>query len=420
MQGQGDVQKDGNGASKKIHGWTGMIASQKAILELFCGAGGLARGMENVGFEHLALVEWNNDACRTLNVNFDEDIVFNSDVREFDFSQYSGVDVISGGPPCQPFSIGGKHQSDNDERDMFPVATNAISEILPKAFVFENVKGLLRSSFSQYFQYIILQLTYPQFALDQKVDWKKNLKKLERLHTSGTYSGAKYNVIYRLLNAADYGVPQTRERVFIVGVRDDIGFEWSFPEKTHSLDTLLWSQYVTGEYGKRHKMPPPSTDVFDNRIQNRIKKVRDMFGLFPPADKPWRTVRDCLRDVPDPTPTPTRRGEHELRVGARIYPGHNGSLIDLPSKTLKAGDHGVPGGENMIRFLDGTVRYFTTYEAKLIQTFPKSYHITGSWTEAMRQIGNAVPVRLAQTIGKGLIEKLQSAKSTRKMSKFGR
>ena len=174
MQGQGDVQKDGNGASKKIHGWTGMIASQKTILELFCGAGGLARGMENVGFEHRALVEWNNDACRTLNVNFDEDIVFNSDVREFDFSQYSGVDVISGGPPCQPFSIGGKHQSDNDERDMFPVATNAISEILPKAFVFENVKGLLRSSFSQYFQYIILQLTYPQFALDQKVDWKKN------------------------------------------------------------------------------------------------------------------------------------------------------------------------------------------------------------------------------------------------------
>ena len=240
-----------------------MIASQKTILELFCGAGGLARGMENVGFEHRALVEWNNDACRTLNVNFDEDIVFNSDVREFDFSQYSGVDVISGGPPCQPFSIGGKHQSDNDERDMFPVATNAISEILPKAFVFENVKGLLRSSFSQYFQYIILQLTYPQFTLDQKVDWKKNLKKLERLHTSETYSGAKYNVIYRLLNAADYGVPQTRERVFIVGVRDDIGFEWSFPEKTHSLDTLLWSQYVTGEYWKRHKMSPPSTDVFD-------------------------------------------------------------------------------------------------------------------------------------------------------------
>ncbi len=396
-----------------------MIASPKTILELFCGAGGLARGMENVGFRHRALVEWNKDACRTLNVNFDENVVFHSDVREFDFSQCNGVDVISGGPPCQPFSIGGKHQSDTDDRDMFPVATNAINKVLPKAFVFENVKGLLRSSFAPYFRSILLQLTYPQFALNRDNDWKKNLKNLERLHLSGAYTGAKYNVAYRLLNAADFGVPQTRERVFIVGIRDDIGFDWSFPEKTHSLDTLLWSQFVTGNYWKKHDMSPPPIDVFDIRIQNRIRKVRDMFQLFPPADKPWRTVRDCLCDVPLPTRAPTRRGEHELREGARIYPGHNGSLIDLPSKTLKAGDHGVPGGENMIRFLDGSVRYFSTYEAKLIQTFPKSYHITGSWTEAMRQIGNAVPVRLAQTIGKRLIEKLQSSNTKQKMSRSG-
>ncbi|ENC9158662.1 DNA cytosine methyltransferase, partial [Escherichia coli] len=86
----------------------------------------------------------------------------------------------------------------------------------------------------------------------------------------------------------------------------------------------------------------------------------------------------------------------------RVYPGHTGSYIDLPSKTLKAGAHGVPGGENMIRYEDGTVRYFTVYEGKLLQTFPREFLIAGAWGEAMRQIGNAVPVLLAQKIGQQL------------------
>lgn len=89
-------------------------------------------------------------------------------------------------------------------------------------------------------------------------------------------------------------------------------------------------------------------------------------------------------------------------AGAKSYNGHTGSEIDMPSKTIKAGDHGVPGGENMVRFEDGSVRYFTTFEAKRIQSFPDDYHITGSWTEAMRQIGNAVPVTLARTIAESL------------------
>ena len=89
-----------------------------------------------------------------------------------------------------------------------------------------------------------------------------------------------------------------------------------------------------------------------------------------------------------------------------MYAGHTGSYIDEPSKTLKAGDHGVPGGENMIRFRDGSVRYFTILEAKRMQTFPDNYFIEGAWTEAMRQLGNAVPVQLGYIIGKSLIEKL--------------
>jgi DNA (cytosine-5)-methyltransferase 1 len=105
--------------------------------------------------------------------------------------------------------------------------------------------------------------------------------------------------------------------------------------------------------------------------------------------KPWNTVRDHIGDIPKPDLEGSFDSEHILREGAKAYPGHTGSYIDMPSKTLKAGDHGVPGGENMIRYPDGQIRYYTTFEAKRIQTFPDDYKIWGSWTEAMRQIGNA-------------------------------
>ena len=364
----------------------------------------MARGLESAGFEHAGLVEWNKDACKTLRCNFSPDLVHETDIRQFSFDFAKGVDVIAGGPPCQPFSICGKHKGNTDDRDMFPVVGRAIAQLLPKAFLFENVKGLLRSSFSKYFNYIVLRLTYPECNTAEGQGWEQHLKELERIHTSGKYKGPKYNVVYRLLNAADYGVPQTRERVIVVGIRDDLGVEWTFPDKTHSLDALLWTQFVTGEYWDRHDATPADSAAFDKRMQDRIAKVKTKFGLFEPCDRPWQTVRDCLSSVPVPTLKPTRRGEHVLREGARIYPGHTGSLIDLPAKTLKAGDHGVPGGENMIRFHDGSVRYFSTYEAKLIQSFPKSYHITGSWTEAMRQIGNAVPVTLSHRLSTDLLE----------------
>ena len=87
--------------------------------------------------------------------------------------------------------------------------------------------------------------------------------------------------------------------------------------------------------------------------------------------------------------------DHKYQPGAKAYPGHTGSPIDEPSKALKAGVHGVPGGENMIRYPDGRVRYFTVREAARIQTFPDNYALHGAWSEAMRQLGNAVPVDLA-------------------------
>lgn len=136
-----------------------------------------------------------------------------------------------------------------------------------------------------------------------------------------------------------------------------------------------------------------------------IHALRDTFGFFEPELKPWRTLRDALEGVPDPR---DKHGipDHIFRDLARTYPGHTGSDYDLPAKTVKAGGRGVPGGENMIRFHDGSVRYFTVFEGKRIQTFPDDYQITGAWTEAMRQIGNAVPVLLGEQIGKALIQKI--------------
>ena len=121
---------------------------------------------------------------------------------------------------------------------MFPHAVRAVREIAPKAFIFENVKGLLRDSFTNYFQYIIHQLTYPQMARKGDEEWTNHSARLEKAVTKGSESGLKYNVIYQLLDAADYGVPQHRHRVLIVGIRSDLKLQFSFPQQTHEQDAF--------------------------------------------------------------------------------------------------------------------------------------------------------------------------------------
>ncbi|MEI6078810.1 MAG: DNA (cytosine-5-)-methyltransferase [Verrucomicrobiota bacterium] len=375
-------------------------------LELFSGTGGLAKGLELAGFEHSAFVEFNTDACKSLRQNFDPEKVFEGDIRDFDFHQLSGIDVVAGGPPCQPFSLGGKHGADSDNRDMFPYAINAIEILTPQAFVFENVKGLLRESFSDYFNYVLLRLTFPDAHAALKSTWLEHYKSLQKINYD-RYDGIKYKVKRTLVNAADYGVPQCRERVVIVGIRSDLDAVWEFPSPTHSEEKLLWDKFVTGDYWERHKVPKVKREICVNGLASRVKNLRDTFGFFEPGLQPWRTVRDALHDVPDPR---TKHGipDHNFRDLARTYPGHTGSDFDLPAKTIKAGGHGVPGGENMMRFHDGSVRYFTVFEGKRIQTFPDNFKVTGAWTEAMRQIGNAVPVLLGEKIGEALMRKLVS------------
>ena len=384
-------------------------------VELFAGAGGLGMGISRAGFKPARIVEWNRWCCDTIRENrragnrlvarWPDPI--EGDVRAVEFRSLQGaVDLVSGGPPCQPFSLGGKHRAHNDSRDMWPEAVRAVREIAPKAFIFENVKGLTRASFATYLAYVVQQLTYPEITKGGDETWMDHLARLEQHHTAGSECGLKYNVVWQVLNAANYGVPQRRERVVFVGFRHDLGLAWKFPEETHSLDALLWEQCRSGKYWERHRVARIDREL-DCRLYARGMKL-----LVSPESKPWRTVRDAIADLPEPMDwTGSSILNHRYQPGARSYPGHTGSPLDEAAKTLKAGVHGVPGGENMLARPDGSVRYFTVRESARLQTFPDDYHLHGSWTEAMRQLGNAVPVTLGEVIGRSVKSHLGSWKT---------
>lgn len=381
-------------------------------VELFAGAGGLAIGMANAGFQHAAVVEWDHDACETFRENQRHHAhavegwpLHEVDARGFDFKKLtSDIAVVSGGPPCQPFSMGGKHQAQRDDRNMFPEAVRAVRELMPKAFIFENVKGLTRESFASYFSHIHLQLQYPELSRKKGENWIKHRARLEQ-HHSANQGAATYNVLFDVLNAADYGVPQKRERVFFVGFRSDLGARWSFPEKTHSEDALLISKWIDGTYWDEHELSKIDRMVLPVKRKSRIERLRSSPSLL--EIKRWNTTRDALRNLPDPEiHRDNKFANHVFTPGARTYTGHTGSSLDEPSKTLKAGYHGVPGGENMFVKDDGSVRYFTVREAARLQTFPDEYEFRGSWSQTMRQLGNAVPVRLAEVVARSVAESL--------------
>jgi DNA (cytosine-5)-methyltransferase 1 len=382
-------------------------------IELFTGAGGLALGTHLAGFNHKMLLEWNADAATTLQFNASRHAVdgvqdwnvVQADIRAISFAEIGSIDLVAGGPPCQPFSIGGKHRGMGDERNMIPQFVRAVRETAPRAFILENVRGLLRASFRSYFSYVILQLTHPTVIQQERETWEEHLNRLEDVATSGGDRGLQYNVIYRLLNAADYGVPQTRERVFVVGFRHDTKIDWHFPEPTHGRDALLYSQFGSGEYWRRHDVEQPHPGALRAVMPRKTMVNPPLFNT-----KPWRTIRDAFLGLPDPSDefgAERTFSNHQPRSGARTYVGHTGSPLDWPSKTLKAGDHGVPGGENIVSFPDGSVRYLTVREAARIQTFPDEWQFSGAWSEAMRQLGNAVPVALAGVVAESVAARLR-------------
>ena len=287
---------------------------------------------------------------------------------------------------------------------MFPEAIRAVREIRPEIFIFENVRGLLRASFRPYFEYIIKQLTFPEITRSENMSWEEHSKLLDK-HVSSD-DELQYKVAYHLFNAADYGIPQLRQRVIIVGFRSDFNTVWTPPKPTNSEDGLIYDKWISGKYWKRHNMKAPRMpDVSEARIKRAKNNIENRRSVH----QPWQTVRDAIGDLPDPESDYDKEKyfDHDFRPGAKIYPGHSGSQLDLPSKTIKAGGHGVPGGENMFIKDDGICRYYTVRESARIQTFPDEYRFSASWTESMRQIGNAVPVKLATIVGQSVMKQLK-------------
>ena len=274
--------------------------------------------------------------------------------------------------------------------------------------MFENVKGLMRASFQNYFEYVQLQMEHPELTARDDEDWQDHLARLEQHHTSRRRDGLHYRVVTRLLNSANYGVPQRRERVVFVGFRDDVDARWTFGPGEYSQEALVWDQ-IYGRYWDRHQVAKMDR-VLEGRsaqMAKRLSKAEKPRGL------PWRTTRDAIGDLPDPETETNSHGipDHRYQPNARTYPGHTGSYLEEPSKTLKAGVHGVPGGENMLRRADGSVRYFTVREAARIQTFPDGYRFHGAWSECMRQLGNAVPAELARVVGESIAARLDESEA---------
>lgn len=394
----------------------GTASPAGASIELFTGGGGLALAMQQAGFRHLLAVELDRRACATLRLNGAEDHQRSStrtgdgwplvegDIRGFDFTRWAGeVDVIAGGVPCQPWSLGGAHKGYEDARNLWPELFRCVRETRPRAIVAENVRGLLRPSFRAYYEYILRELAAPFEERVEGEDWQDHDRRLAKALTDRAADPERrYDVRFTLVNAADYGVPQIRYRVFVVAFRRDLGLtDWEFPAPTHSAEALSRYQ-ASGKYWLRHELP--------NRTAGTAFQQPVEDGTLP-----WRTLRDAIGDLPEPLEPLGAKLEcpgwshHVGWPGAREYEGHTPNDLDRPTKTVKAGVHGVPGGETVLRRDDGSIRYMTVREVARAMTFPDTWRLAGPRGEQMRQLGNAVPVLLGQVVAEAVAAALRPA-----------
>lgn len=375
--------------------------------ELFAGCGGLALGMSRAGVEHELMAEFDADAVATVHHNRRRGVDHVSawpmelaDVRDIAWTNLRGkLDLISGGPPCQPFGIGGKKQGHEDTRDMWPEAVRAIRESRPQAFLFENVRNLAGPKFQSYLEWIVQCLRHPLATRRDGEDFHAHRERLSR-----SSKPPSYEVNWQVVNAADYGAPQIRYRILIFGLSTDLEALPSPMRPTHSKDRLLWDQFVTGDYWRRHGISARSRRPMA-RDAARVERLRLQDAA--PEELPWVTVRDALVGLGDPSGV----SNHVFQPGARVYAGHTGSPLDMPAKALKAGDHGVPGGENMMVRDDGSVRYFTLREAARLVGLPDDFEFPRSWSESMRQLGNAVPSQLGEAAARAIAGMVDAARN---------
>jgi DNA (cytosine-5)-methyltransferase 1 len=183
--------------------------SKLTSIEICAGAGGQALGLELAGFKHLAAIEIDADACKTLSLNRPSWNVIHADLKKFNASSFRGVDLFAGGVPCPPFSLAGKQLGQLDDRDLFPDALRLIKQCTPRAVMLENVRGLSSTKFNAYRQWILSSLS----KMGYRCDW-------------------------RVVNASDFGVPQLRPRFILVGILDEYAEFFSWPSAEDSRVTV--------------------------------------------------------------------------------------------------------------------------------------------------------------------------------------
>lgn len=298
-----------------------------SCVEICAGAGGQALGLEMAGFSHVALVEYEQDYCNILKLNRPEWPVICQDVCEFDGTPYNGVDLFAGGVPCPPFSKAGKQLGKKDERDLFPEAIRLIREIKPRAIMLENVRGFLDSVFTEYRNSII-----------------DNIK------------GIGYSVQIKLLNASDYGVPQLRPRVVIVGIRDDQKGEFIYPE------TYLTNTLTVGEA------------LLDLMKQNNWCNA-DVWAKNANKIAPTIVGGSKKHGGPDLGPMRSKKAWAKLGVDGR------GVANEAPDKEFE----GMPK--------------LTSRMIARLQGFPDHWDFGKKKTAACRMIGNAFPPPVARAVG---------------------
>lgn len=309
------------------------------VLSLFTGCGGLDLGFEQQGYD----VIWANDfahwACETYKKNFKGTII-EGDIEEIDpYTDKSipNCDLILGGFPCQDFSMIWKRPGLNGERgNLYKSFLRFIDAKKPKAFVAENVKGLLTANKSMAIQQII--------------------KDFEEIAPG-------YLVKPKLYNFAEYGVPQFRERILIVGIRIDTGFDFNHPKPTHGPNGNIPYVTVEGAFKDVEKA------IYNNERLNIAEKTKKMLELIPEGGN--------FTDIPQ---------DHPLYVKGMISHVYRRVKLDEPSKTIIAAGGGGTWGYHYPE-----PRALTNRERARIQSFPDDFVFSGSTTEVRRQIGNAVP-----------------------------
>lgn len=243
---QESIDFGGGGIQCEEPDWKERHMSVLTTLELCAGGGGQALGLEQAGFSHAALVERERNYCRTLSLNRPAWQVIQADLNDFDASGFEGVDLVSGGLPCPPFSVAGKQLGENDDRNLFPAAIRVIEQVRPRAVMLENVRGILDAVFQDYRTYI-----------------------------AGWLSKLGYHTEWKLFNASDFGVPQLRPRVVFVALRKDLKNEFTWPEpeliKPRTVGETLYDLMASGGWRGAARWRDRANDIAPTVVGGSLK-----------------------------------------------------------------------------------------------------------------------------------------------------